>query len=533
MSTAMPGYRPTTAGTMGTAIVNVSIPNSIFPGDLMLLVVEQQTSAGTPITPGGWTFIASQAHGTRSGFAYWRFRQEVDTTIQIERPNNAGGRYALTAFTGVETDSSKWTIGTPRSRATSPADTSYVTTALGITTTRADTLVVGIFGEATTSGESTSFVPTVSGGTVQSYSGQLSSGDIETVLITNTQMSLAGATGNVTATYPNPQASNAWGMLIGLPSIVTDANAGVKRFPAQMSDGNGKIINVGLTAMADDGAGVKEVPIAKIELIHSGSLVPDLLRMDRVFTMAHRGGSLDYQEHTLRGYTQSAIAHMDALEISVARTSDGVFIGVHDDTLNRTTSGLAANYRPRDHTLAEILQLRQDLPNRGDPRFTTDRYYTLDELLAIWGQGTHSVFIDPKALTTADRVALIARLKQVTRYQDIFVGKFFHSGTIVADEFAAAGMATWGYAYTEAITGFRSDGQATSDPLLSATAGKWTMLGLEYSAADDIWATALAIANGKKIIGHILPTAAAARAVVAKGARGLQVSGINAVSTAY
>jgi hypothetical protein len=533
MSTAMPGYRPTTQGTLGTAVVNVTIPNSIFPGDLMLLTIEQQTAAGTPITPGGWNFIATQAHGTRSGFVYWRFRQEVDTTIQIERPNNAGGRYGLTAYTGVETDSSKWVIGTPRGRATSPADTSYVTTALGITTNRNDTLVVGIFGEATTAGESTSFVPTVSGASVQSYSGQLSSGDIETVLYTNTQMSLPGATGNVTATYPNPQASNAWGMLIGLPSIVTDANAGVKRFPAQMSDGNGKIIDVGLTAMANDGNGVKEVPIAKIELIHSGSLVPDLLRMDRVFTMAHRGGSNDYQEHTLRGYTQSAIAHMDALEVSLARTSDGVFFGAHDDTLNRTTSGLAANYRPREHTWAEISQLSQTLTNRGDPRFTTDRYYTLDEILAVWGNGTHSIFIDPKALSTADRVALIARLKQVPRYQDIFVGKFFHTGTIIADEFAAAGMATWGYAYAEAITGFRSDGQATGDPLLSQTAGKWTMLGLDYGSSEDIWQTALAIANGKKIIAHILPTAATARAAVAKGARGLQVAGINSVSTAY
>lgn len=530
MSTAPPVIRDTTTIVITGPTHSITIGNGIAPGDLMLLIIEHLTSTGAPVTPAGWTLLVSQPHGSRTGYVYAKVRQNGDVSVAIERSGNGSGRAMLAAYAGVDPDLSRLVIGAVRSRSTTPTDTSYATTANGITTTRADTLVVGIFGEATTAAEAAGFVPSLSRSdvTYQMFQGQQGSTDVESIFLVTMRYAASGsATGAVVATYPNAQASNGWGVLIGMPSVVSDGT--IRKLPAKMSDGAGKVIDVGLTAMTSTG----EVALSAIELVHSGSLVPDLLRMSRVFTMAHRGGSADYQEHTMRGYVQSAIAHVDALEFSVARTSDGVFFGAHDETLNRTTSGLAANYKPSEHTWAEISQLRQDLSGRGDPRFTTDRYYTLDEFLAQWGKGSHAIFLDPKVLTPADRVALLDRIKLVPNYRDIFVGKFFHSGVGIADEFAAAGIATWGYAYPEAITGLQPNGQATAAPLLSATVGRWTMIGMDYTASDDVWATTLAIANGKKVIGHIVPNATAAREAVAKGANALQVSGINSVALAF
>ncbi|ACY35917.1 hypothetical protein CMP1-21 [Clavibacter phage CMP1] len=255
--------------------------------------------------------------------------------------------------------------------------------------------------------------------------------------------------------------------------------------------------------------------------------------MSRVFTMAHRGGSLDYQEHTMRGYYQSTVAHADVLEISIVISKDGTFWCAHDINPNRTSSAITGTKNFSDYTDAEIAAMVQDLPNRGDARFGNDRYYKLSEILAQYGQGTHAVMIDPKYIVGANLTALINYLKTFANYQNIFIGKFFHTGTYVATAFAAEGMISWGYGYEEAITGLKPDGSATTDPLFSATAQYWTMLGLNYEAPASVWSQMMTIAGSKKVVAHICPTADAATTGVSRGAKGIQASGINSVSTKY
>jgi hypothetical protein len=280
--------------------------------------------------------------------------------------------------------------------------------------------------------------------------------------------------------------------------------------------------------------GGKEVNPTRVEYSHKGTLVPELLSTSRVWTMAHRGGSLDYQEHTMRGYYQSTVAHADVIEISLVVSKDGTFWCAHDREPDRTTSGLAvAGKYFSDYTDAEISAMVQNLPNRGDSRFGNDRYYKLSEILAQYGQGTHGVMIDPKYITGTNLTNLINYLKTFANYQNIFIGKFFHTGISIAQLFSNAGMITWGYGYEEAITGLKSDGSATTDPLFSATAQYWTMLGLNYEAPASVWAQMMTIAGSKKVIAHICPTAAAADIGVSKGAKAIQASGINSVSTKY
>lgn len=534
MATAMPVRRTPVVGLLSSASVTVPYGSDFATGDALILVVEQLSSAGAPATPDGWTLRGSNTHGTRSGYAYTKVRGS-DTSVTVTRAANGAGRAVVAALGGTRVDPATWIFGTPKGRSQSPANSSTTTNAPSIQTTQVNTMVVAIFGEATTAAEGAGYTPGLMNGAAWFYAGQQTTTDIETVFLAYQAKMLPGDTLDVMAMYANAQSTNAWGMLIGIPSLDT-ADPVVAKLPAKAADGAGGIIDVGLVGY--DGSA--EVALAKVEYVHGGTMVPDLDRTSRVWTMGHRGGSLDYQEHSARGYVECAINHLDVLEFSVAMSSDGVLFGLHDDTLNRTSSSLGSTaVKPGDRTWAQIQALVQDLPNRGDSRFTTAPYLSLDDFVAQWAS-SHTLMFDPKVLSTAQRKVLMARLQQIPDYQRRVLGKYYTTGTAIADEFHAIGCKVWGYSYTADLGTF-PNGTGTGQPFVVrtdssstvGTASKWDYLGLEYTADDRAWAAMLQVAGSKKVVAHIVPTAAAATSAVAKGARALQVSGVRSVSAAY
>src|SRR5690606_25177983 len=58
----------------------------------------------------------------------------------------------------------------------------------------------------------------------------------------------------------------------------------------------------------------------------------------RMVYWAHRGGSANFSEMTMRAYTNAIWHGAKVLEYSARRTADGVWIGMHDSTLDRTTA---------------------------------------------------------------------------------------------------------------------------------------------------------------------------------------------------
>ena len=58
-----------------------------------------------------------------------------------------------------------------------------------------------------------------------------------------------------------------------------------------------------------------------------------------VKVIAHRGSSLEAPENTLRAFEFALASGVDGLEIDVQLTGDGEPVVLHDETLNRTTSG--------------------------------------------------------------------------------------------------------------------------------------------------------------------------------------------------
>ncbi|KAG5465182.1 hypothetical protein LSCM4_00635 [Leishmania orientalis] len=74
-----------------------------------------------------------------------------------------------------------------------------------------------------------------------------------------------------------------------------------------------------------------------------------------VCVACHRGDWRNYVENTLEAVESCIQMGADIVEVDVWRTSDGVLILMHDETLDRTTNGTG---RVCDHTLAEVRALR-------------------------------------------------------------------------------------------------------------------------------------------------------------------------------
>lgn len=84
-----------------------------------------------------------------------------------------------------------------------------------------------------------------------------------------------------------------------------------------------------------------------------------------ILVIAHRGGpTRDYPENAIESFQRTYKAGTHAMEIDIAETKDGQLVLMHDDDLDRTTTGTGLII---DHTLAEIqaLQLKTGSKTTG------------------------------------------------------------------------------------------------------------------------------------------------------------------------
>ena len=95
------------------------------------------------------------------------------------------------------------------------------------------------------------------------------------------------------------------------------------------------------------------------------------------YVMAHRGNSDACPENTLAAFRRAFEEGADLLETDLHVTADGVFVCIHDGTLERTTDGHGA---VADKTLE---QLKQVSASYGRSEFGEERIPTLAETLAI------------------------------------------------------------------------------------------------------------------------------------------------------
>ena len=105
--------------------------------------------------------------------------------------------------------------------------------------------------------------------------------------------------------------------------------------------------------------------------------LPELNGKSKPYVMAHRGNQVLCPENTIAAFTQAIADGADILETDLHLTSDGVFVCIHDATLDRTTDGTGPVL---EKTAGEIKKL--SAANQF-PDFSHERVPTLKEVLKI------------------------------------------------------------------------------------------------------------------------------------------------------
>ena len=97
-----------------------------------------------------------------------------------------------------------------------------------------------------------------------------------------------------------------------------------------------------------------------------------------IIWIAHRGASLVAPENTLASIAKALSRRADGVELDVRGTRDGRVVLMHDDTLDRTTTGSG---KVRDLTLRQIR--RADAGVKKSKKFAGERVPTLREALQL------------------------------------------------------------------------------------------------------------------------------------------------------
>ncbi len=132
-----------------------------------------------------------------------------------------------------------------------------------------------------------------------------------------------------------------------------------------------------------------------------------------VLLIGHRGGpTRDYPENAIETFQRTYDAGTRAMEIDIAETKDGHLILMHDDDLERTTTGEGLI---SDYTLAEIRALKLETYSK-----TTDfSPPTLDEALAWAVQNNALVELDKKRSATYGPI--IAAVRAAKAENHVFI----------------------------------------------------------------------------------------------------------------
>lgn len=221
------------------------------------------------------------------------------------------------------------------------------------------------------------------------------------------------------------------------------------------------------------------------------------------FYVAHRLGGTEYPEFTQKGLTESLKAGFKALELSVRRCSTGEFVLIHDWVTTRTVPG--TDYQIWNTPWSVLSGLQQASGGFMQLTDVVDQVGS-DIVLAI----DHKVTSGKPTGSQGDMDSekeLFDYLDTIPNAKDrVLIKQFVNGG--VADRAKAKGYKSMCMMYPAEVAG--------------ADLSKWDVLGMEWNAPDDVWATLKA--TGKPLIAHIITTKNQADLVLSKGATGLMAS---------
>ena len=229
----------------------------------------------------------------------------------------------------------------------------------------------------------------------------------------------------------------------------------------------------------------------------------DRFLASKPFYVAHRLGGTEYPEFTQAGLDASLRAGFKALELSVRRCSTGEFVLIHDWVTTRTVPG--TDYQIWNTPWSTLSGLQQ--ASGGFMRLT-DVVGSVgqDIVLAIDHKVTSSKPTGSQGDMDSEK-ELFDYLDTIPNAKDRVLIKQFVNGGVGARA-KAMGYKTMCMMYPNEVAG--------------ADLSSWDVLGMEWNAPDDVWATLKA--TGKPLIAHIITTKDQADKALSKGATGLMSS---------
>jgi len=231
------------------------------------------------------------------------------------------------------------------------------------------------------------------------------------------------------------------------------------------------------------------------------------------FYIAHRGGGGDWPEMTAYAYAQAAkIKGLQALEMSVCITADGVLVCSHDPTTLRTTG---VDLTIRDQTWATLSALQVTAATTNNPDQPARPLARFDELAERYSD-RYVLFCEPKVPEAAEPLlALLSALKSPERV----VWKQYVTSPHWARA-KQAGFGTWGYLLNQ-TSHIGAVERWASDPAID-------LLGAGIAESDDFIATVVdaARARGKKTIAWPIDSPADRDRALALGVNGLMTSDV-------
>jgi hypothetical protein len=507
--------RPTIVGVATTyqtaaAITSFTInkPSGVQDGDLLVMAVSGQSPTATgDFTSSGWSRVSAAFVGGTSNRITGFYTMPVPTAAALTQnsfiftatDSLSGGRVVAEMFIVRGADLTNTIIGiSPYGTVASQSITVQPPTPI---TTK--NLLLVTYNAQFTSAIDYSIASGPSGMSQHIYLPSSTAAQSRTILAVYQQDIEATAPGAKTLTWTGAQSQTSGVAIIIRALGETDPNPGaaVKYTSAPDTLSTAQLYYTSGTDTLSTPTEVRPFP--------NGYASVSTMLATSPFYVAHRGGSANWPEMSLHAYTQSGFWGVGALEISLGRSSDGVWFGLHDDTLDRTsgTTGFTASA----HTWAEIQAYQITASSTTNPAQSARPYMRWEELMEAY-YDSHVIFVDPKAATGYISEILDKMDAMPGTPTNKFVAKYYGVSSTWVNAAKARGYKSWGYFYQADVAN------------LSTYQGRWDILGMDYTADAASWSAILSY--GKPVLGHIIPNTSAATTAFGYGAVGLMVSGV-------
>lgn len=239
--------------------------------------------------------------------------------------------------------------------------------------------------------------------------------------------------------------------------------------------------------------------------------VTDLLKV-WPFHVAHRGGSANWPEMTLAAYDNSYRHGLRALEVSLHRSADGVFVCSHDDNLQRVTGKSVQIAKNSWATLRSLDVRRTDYTSAPAPSDSNQKttLCRLEDVLDRYADRC-VLFIEDK--TQQHTGALVRLLQKRSQVEKRIVWKVH--GSVQENALAAGrdiGLTTWGYFFAHEMDTFER------------MAPRFSWLGLDYNCSPE--QLKAATSRGQTTIGHIVHTEAQYNKLLDAGCNGIMLGNV-------